>query len=94
MIEAVKAVLVEEIYGVCNGVDPVSSLRTFCGDNEVQFEFGEQCDDGNNFDGDGCSSRCMIECDTNNPYCNSNIPVTTLRRPSIPFTARKFMQDV
>ncbi len=34
---------------------------TFCGDNKVQTSYGEQCDDGNNVDGDGCSSTCQIE---------------------------------
>lgn len=37
----------------CGGEDP------FCG-NEV-VEAGEQCDDGNAVDGDGCSSSCQIE---------------------------------
>jgi cysteine-rich repeat protein len=30
-----------------------------CGDGVV--DAGEQCDDGNNFDGDGCSAQCEIE---------------------------------
>jgi cysteine-rich repeat protein len=30
----------------------------FCGDSVVQPEDGEQCDDGNNDDGDGCSCDC------------------------------------
>lgn len=32
---------------------------TFCGDGVL--DFGEQCDDGNNIDGDGCSAFCDIE---------------------------------
>jgi cysteine-rich repeat protein len=31
----------------------------FCGDGNL--DAGEQCDDGNNADGDGCSAVCMIE---------------------------------
>ena len=31
-----------------------------CGDGQLQC--GEQCDDGNNNDGDGCSHDCKIEC--------------------------------
>ncbi|MFO0617218.1 MAG: DUF4215 domain-containing protein [Polyangiaceae bacterium] len=33
--------------------------QPFCGDGTV--DAGEQCDDFNNQDGDGCSSTCMIE---------------------------------
>ncbi|MET0405814.1 MAG: DUF4215 domain-containing protein [Cystobacter sp.] len=32
-----------------------------CGDDIVQPEIGEQCDDGNNVDGDGCSATCKAE---------------------------------
>lgn len=34
----------------------------FCGDGNV--DAGEECDDGNNVDGDGCSATCTID-----PYC-------------------------
>ena len=39
--------------GICTGV---------CGDGIK--DSGEQCDDGNNYDGDGCSSNCKIEGNT------------------------------
>ncbi len=32
-----------------------------CGDGVVDTGLGEQCDDGNTVDGDGCSSTCQIE---------------------------------
>lgn len=32
-----------------------------CGNGELEVEFGEQCDDGNWFNGDGCSAFCQIE---------------------------------
>ncbi len=32
-----------------------------CGDKTVQQRLGEQCDDGNNVENDGCSSTCKIE---------------------------------
>ncbi|MBU3904562.1 MAG: DUF4215 domain-containing protein [Nanoarchaeota archaeon] len=32
---------------------------TICGNNIK--EIGERCDDGNNVDGDGCSSTCTVE---------------------------------
>ncbi len=33
----------------------------YCGDGILQSVFGEQCDDGNNDDGDFCSAICQIE---------------------------------
>jgi len=36
-------------------------LQSNCGDGVVQTEFGEQCDDGNRANGDGCSDTCQIE---------------------------------
>jgi len=33
----------------------------YCGDGTLQSSFGEECDDGNNDDGDFCSSTCTIE---------------------------------
>ena len=41
----------------------------YCGDGNL--DSGEECDDGNNIDGDGCSADCMIE--TPEPYCGNNI---------------------
>ena len=39
----------------CSGYGP------YCGDGILQPSFGEQCDDGNNGSGDGCSATCQIE---------------------------------
>jgi cysteine-rich repeat protein len=33
----------------------------FCGDNTLDVEFGEQCDDGNRIGGDGCDRSCQTE---------------------------------
>ncbi len=33
----------------------------YCGDGILQTQFSEECDDGNNDDGDFCSSQCRIE---------------------------------
>ncbi len=33
----------------------------YCGDGILQTAFGEECDDGNNDDGDFCSALCVIE---------------------------------
>jgi pappalysin-1 len=35
--------------------------RGFCGDGHVDKETGEECDDGNIRDGDGCNVRCKKE---------------------------------
>ncbi len=32
-----------------------------CGDGITDAEFGEECDDGNRIDNDGCSASCSIE---------------------------------
>jgi cysteine-rich repeat protein len=45
-------VLVTEING---------SPTMFCGSGVVDLSLGEQCDDGNTVDGDGCSAICEIE---------------------------------
>jgi cysteine-rich repeat protein len=34
-----------------------------CGDGFVMWSEGEECDDGNTIDGDGCSGECKIETD-------------------------------
>ena len=40
-------------------------LEPYCGDGNI--DEGEQCDDGNNIDEDGCSSECTIE------YCGDGV---------------------
>ncbi len=40
----------------CNGA---TCKFNFCGDGHVNIGAGEQCDDGNQVDGDGCTSTCM-----------------------------------
>jgi len=39
----------------CDGWAP------YCGDGQVQSGYGEECDDGNNVSGDGCSASCKSE---------------------------------
>ena len=43
--------------GVTNSVDMPAQL---CGNGRL--DSGEECDDGNTLSGDGCSSRCKLEC--------------------------------
>ncbi|MFK8012202.1 MAG: Ig-like domain-containing protein [Marinicellaceae bacterium] len=50
-----------------NSVTGCSGSRVFgptvfiCGDGNVDMEVGEQCDDNNILNGDGCSAACLIE---------------------------------
>lgn len=37
------------------------SFGPYCGDGILQTTFGEECDDGNNANGDFCSSTCTVE---------------------------------
>ena len=39
----------------------VMAAPTVCGDGYLNTYSGEQCDDGNLVNGDGCSSQCLIE---------------------------------
>ncbi len=43
----------------CNAT--CSFMGPYCGDAILQPQYGEACDDGNNTDGDRCSSICQIE---------------------------------
>ncbi|MBX3189715.1 MAG: DUF4215 domain-containing protein [Labilithrix sp.] len=45
-------------YGKCA---PGCVFGPRCGDGQIQAEHGEQCDDGNLVDGDGCSSKCKVD---------------------------------
>src|SRR5262245_32449540 len=36
-------------------------VNPLCGDGNVDYQSGEECDDGNNTSGDGCSAACAIE---------------------------------
>jgi cysteine-rich repeat protein len=40
---------------------PVCQFGPYCGDGILQTQFGEECDDGNNENGDFCSASCRIE---------------------------------
>jgi len=43
-----------------------------CGDGTIQQRLQEQCDDGNNVAGDGCSASCQLE-QNGGPSCGNNI---------------------
>lgn len=44
-----------------NSILKLDEPTPVCGDAIVDGNLGESCDDGNNADGDGCSSTCQIE---------------------------------
>lgn len=45
---------------ICN----VDCTLSSCGDGTTNGSAGEECDDGNNNDGDGCASNCIVELET------------------------------
>ncbi|KAI9775074.1 MAG: hypothetical protein M1839_001466 [Geoglossum umbratile] len=50
--------------------------RGICGDGILSLNNGEECDDGNNIDGDGCSATCKKEapqCEKCNPISGKNL---------------------
>lgn len=50
----------------CGDSDCVGDIAcSFCGNGVVEAGRGEQCDDGNTANGDGCSSTCQFEHETN-----------------------------
>lgn len=42
------------------GASSMAAIGGSCGDGRRQVSLGEQCDDGNNVEGDGCSARCRV----------------------------------
>ena len=42
-------------------VDWPRITAAFCSDGTLDTEFGEECDDGNQVNGDGCDDACIIE---------------------------------
>lgn len=51
----------------CDPVNISEYITDYCGDTLVQPELSEQCDDGNDANGDGCSSSCL------NEYCGDDV---------------------
>ena len=38
----------------------IECKNAFCGDNMIRDESDEECDDGNQINGDGCSPDCLL----------------------------------
>ena len=47
--------------GDCPNTCRTTCMCPSCGDGVTDFAAGEQCDDGGNMPGDGCSPSCMVE---------------------------------
>src|SRR5205085_699240 len=71
------------VAGVC-GVDPVH-----CGDGVLQDNCGEECDDGNSADVDGCSSACVAEPGLGCAY----FPLTGCRQSTHPHRSKINIRD-
>jgi cysteine-rich repeat protein len=64
------------VYTAAKTANAVSVFSTRCGDGIL--DAGEQCDDGNASDGDGCSGGCRLECATVTD-CQDTDPCTETR---------------
>jgi cysteine-rich repeat protein len=50
------------LYGYCNLL--CSGFSIHCGDRNIDYDEGEQCDDGNNINNDNCTNKCQsARCD-------------------------------
>jgi fibro-slime domain-containing protein len=55
------------------GGGPTGACQQMCGDGNIDTNAGEECDDGNQVSGDGCSSACKKESGfTCNPQTNAD----------------------
>jgi cysteine-rich repeat protein len=62
-----RALSIGEIQDIYNA-GSAGKCKPVCGDGIV--EIGEECDDGNLVDGDGCSSTCTLECVPETEVCD------------------------
>lgn len=65
------------IYGssctYCTNSCKILTVKNYCGDWNTQVNEGEECDDGNIINGDGCSATCKVEIVPPTPVCGNNI---------------------
>jgi cysteine-rich repeat protein len=69
--------------GLCFWATPrFARAAGYCGDGILQPDLGEECDDGNFVDRDGCSARCKIEDMTPPTIASVSIPDGTQNVPT------------
>jgi cysteine-rich repeat protein len=72
---ATAAVGPEHVQSCCHLVSQfavkITPDATICGDGFADVDYGEECDDGNLIDGDGCDKTCTIE---NFYKCERSVP--------------------
>jgi cysteine-rich repeat protein len=72
-------------------------IEAICGDGVTDAEAGEECDDGNNYGGDGCAANCTLEEDITLNFGNagntqSQAFVQTISFPlPLPITGRQII---
>lgn len=71
----------DSVYDIILMVVPLGCFEEepetlFCGDGIIQDVLGEECDDGNQQSGDGCSASCQIEEDG----CDNELDVTYITK--------------
>lgn len=59
------------LLGGCSLVFGLNDTGELCGNNTIDQFAGEECDDGNRNDGDGCSAQCTLE--DGAPVCGNEI---------------------
>lgn len=74
---------------------PDTPIEAICGDGVTEADAGEQCDDSNNYGGDGCAANCTLEEDfdlnlgASPAQSQSSATVQTISFPiSLPLTGR------
>ena len=63
-----------------------TGLTSYCGDNRVDRENGEECDDGNQENGDSCDANCRF------PACGNGI-IGWTTPPGVPGRVEEVCDD-
>lgn len=62
-------------HQVVSCLDSDAACPARCGNGILEASAGEQCDDGNTVDGDGCDSTCQVECNHSGLLCDPSSDV-------------------
>ena len=69
-----------EHKNICTGSVCISG--NCCGNGVIEYHLGEQCDDGNTSNGDGCDSSCKLELPKCNDKCGERVMFSVLPCPT------------